>query len=236
MWLKLWLVLPVTAVFYGTGVILYAFYRVHGDPLSQGLIRKPDQILPYFAVSELPAGFPGLFIAAIYAASMSTVSAGLNSLTSASLIDFYQRLWRNPNTSERFQMRLARGLTLGYGALVIALAFLVQHLGTLLEASNSVIGLVGGPLLGLFFLGMLTRRTTARGALLGWICGLTVLVPVCFATQTSFLWYALIGCATTMTVGWLVSLLEPPPTPDQIEGLTWSRRTGSPVEPVEQKA
>ncbi|HEU5118197.1 MAG TPA: sodium/solute symporter, partial [Isosphaeraceae bacterium] len=236
LWLKLWLVLPVTAVFYGTGVILYAFYQVHGDPLSQGLIRKPDQILPYFAVSELPAGFPGLFIAAIYAASMSTVSAGLNSLTSASLIDFYQRLWRNPNTTERFQMRLARGLTLGYGALVIALAFLVQHLGTLLEASNSVIGLVGGPLLGLFFLGMLTRRTTARGALLGWISGLTVLVPICFATQTSFLWYALIGCATTMTVGWLVSLLEPPPTPDQIEGLTWTRRTGSPFEPAEQKA
>ena len=155
LWLKLWLVLPVTAVFYGTGVILYAFYRVHGDPLAAGLIRKPDQILPYFAVSELPPGLPGLFIAAIYAASMSTVSAGLNSLTSASLVDFYQRLWRQADLSERAQLRLARILTLGYGALVIVLAFLVQHLGTLLEASNSVIGLVGGPLLGLFFLGML---------------------------------------------------------------------------------
>ena len=126
--------------------------------------HKADQILPYFVVTELPAGFSGLLIAAIYAASMSTISAGINSLTSASLIDFYQRLWPQPDLSERTQLKLARRLTLVYGALVIAFAFLVQHLGTLLEASNSVIGLVGGPLLGLFFLGMLFRRVTARCA------------------------------------------------------------------------
>src|SRR5262249_12933581 len=115
LWLKLWLVLPVTVVFYGTGVILYAFYRVHGHPLAAGRIQRPDQILPYFVVTELPSGFPGLFIAAIYAASMSTISAGINSLTSASLVDFYQRLWRNPDLSETSQLRLARRLTLFYG-------------------------------------------------------------------------------------------------------------------------
>lgn len=234
LWLKLWLVLPVTAVFYGTGVILYAFYQVHGDPLSAGLIRKPDQILPYFAVSQLPSGFSGLFIAAIYAASMSTVSAGLNSLTSASLIDFYQRLWPHPNLSDRFQMRLARAFTFGYGALVILLAFLVQHLGTLLEASNSVIGLVGGPLLGLFFLGLLTRRATARGALIGWLSGLALLIPVCFASNVSFLWFAMIGCLATMAVGWVVSLFEPAPTPDHLLGLTWPQRPRDVPEPVEQ--
>jgi sodium-coupled monocarboxylate transporter 8/12 len=236
LWLKLWLVLPVTAVFYGTGVILYAFYQIHGDPLAAGQIRKPDQILPYFAVTELPAGLPGLFIAAIYAASMSTVSAGLNSLTSASLVDFYQRLWRRPNLSEGFQMRLARALTLGYGGLVILLAFLVQRLGTLLEASNSVIGLVGGPLLGLFFLGMLVSRATARGALVGWLFGVGVLVPVCFATRCSFLWYAMIGCLTTMAVGYLVSLFEPAPSPKQLDGLTLGRPQPALADPVEQPA
>src|SRR4051794_31632886 len=221
LWLKLGLVLPVTAVFYGTGIILYAFYRVHGDPLAAGKIHKPDQILPYFVVSELPSGFPGLFIAAIYAASMSTISAGINSLTSASLVDFYQRLWRNPDLSETSQLRLARRLTLFYGAAVIGLAFLVQRMGTLLEASNSVIGLVGGPLLGLFFLGILVRRATARGAVAGWIAGVAVLLPVCFATRISFLWYTLIGCASTMVVGLLVSLSEPAPPPEKLDGLTW---------------
>jgi len=236
LWLKLWLVLPVTGVFYGTGIVLYAFYQVHGDPLSAGKINRPDQILPYFVVTELPRGFPGLFIAAIYAASMSTISAGINSLTSASLIDFYQRLWRNPDLSEHHQIRLARRLTLMYGVLVIVLAFFVKHLGTLLEASNSVISLVGGPLLGLFFLGVLVRRATARGALAGWIAGVAVLIPVCFATRTSFLWFAMIGCLVTMAVGSLVSLLEPAPSRDQVDGLTWSTRKAPEAEPAEQPA
>ena len=206
LWIKLLLVLPVTGVFYGAGLVLFAFYQLHGDPLAAGHIRKADQILPYFVVTELPAGFPGLLIAAIYAASMSTISAGINSLTSSSLIDFYQRLWSQPDLSERSQLRMARRLTLVYGALVIALAFLVQNLGTLLEASNSVIGLVGGPLLGIFFLGIFTRRVTARGALLGWLAGVGVLLAVWLATNVSFIWYTLIGCGSTLIAGCLVSL------------------------------
>jgi sodium-coupled monocarboxylate transporter 8/12 len=221
LWLKLAMTLPVTFVFYGTGLVLYAFYHVHGDPLEAGKITKADQILPYFVVTELPRGFPGVFIAAIYAASMSTISAGINSLTSASLVDFYQRLWKRPDLSEHNQLKIARWLTFAYGAVVIVLAFLVQHLGTLLEATNKVISLVGGPLIGLFFLGILVRRATARGALIGWLAGLGVLLPVCFATKVSFLWYAMIGCFTTITVGCVVSLLEPAPDPKQLKGLVW---------------
>ena len=227
LWLKLILTLPVTAVFYGTGLVLYAYYQVHGDPLAAGKITKADQILPYFVVNELPHGFPGLFIAAIYAASMSTISAGINSLTSASLVDFYQRLWKRPDLSEKNQMNIARWLTLGYGTLVILLAFLVHRLGTLLEATNKVIGLVGGPLVGLFLLGILVKRATSRGALIGWIAGLVMTVWVCFGTNVSFLWYATTGCLATMSVGLLVSMFEPPPDRKHIEGLTWSDRSQS---------
>ncbi len=236
LWLKLWLVLPVTAVFYGTGVVLYAYYQVHGDPLAAGKISRPDQILPYFVVTELPSGFPGLFIAAIYAASMSTISAGINSLTSASLIDFYQRLWKNPDLSDQTQLRLARRLTIIYGLLVVLLAFFVKRLGTLLEASNSIISLVGGPLLGLFLLGILVPRATARGALFGWGAGVAVLLPICFATQVSFLWYAMIGCLVTIATGSLVSLLEPPPAFEQIDNLTWSTLKAEESESVQQPA
>ena len=224
LWLKLLLTLPVTAIFYGTGLVLYAFYQVHGDPLAAGKIAKADQILPYFVVTELPHGFPGLFIAAIYAASMSTISAGINSLTSASLVDFYQRLWKRPDLSEKNQLNIARWLTFAYGTLVILLAFLVHRLGTLLEATNKVIGLIGGPLVGLFLLGILTRRATSRGAFIGWIGGLVVTIWVCFFTNISFLWYAMTGCLATMGVGLLVSLFEPPPDRKHLEGLTWSDR------------
>jgi SSS family transporter len=211
LWLKLFMTLPVTAVFYGTGLVLYAFYQVHGDPLAAGKITKADQILPYFVMNEMPRGLPGLFIAAIFAASMSTISAGINSLTSASLIDFYQRLWRNPDLSETKQLKIARWLTFGYGSIVVLLAFVVQRLGTLLEATNKVIGLIGGPLVGLFLLGIIFKRATARGALIGWLAGLAMTLWVCFGTPISFLWYAMTGCLTTLIVG-----------------LAWSALTGSP--------
>ncbi len=224
LWLKLWLVLPVTAVFYGAGLVLYAFYQVHGDPLVAGKITRADQILPYFVMNELPRGLPGLFIAAIFAASMSTISSGINSLTSASLIDFYQRLWRRPNLSEENQLRLARRLTFAYGALVIVLAFLVQRLGTLLEATNKVIGLIGGPLIGLFLLGILSRRTNARGALIGWIGGLVITLGVSFGTPISFLWYGMTGCLATMAIGFVASWFGPAPAAKQLKDLTWSER------------
>jgi SSS family transporter len=227
LWLKLWFVIPVSGVFYGTGLVLYAFYQVNEDPLAAGNITKADQILPYFVVNELPSGLPGLFIAAIYAASMSTISSGINSLTSASLVDFYQRLWRRPDLSEKNQLRIARVLSLSYGALVIVLAFLVQRLGTLLEATNKVIGLIGGPLIGLFLLGILFRRATSRGALVGWIGGLVITLWVCFGTRISFLWYAMTGCIATMVIGYIVSHFGPAPDPKQLKGLTWSDRASA---------
>jgi Na+/proline symporter len=159
-------------------------------------------------------------IAAIYAASMSAVSGGINSLTSASLVDFYQRLWPEAaRDSEARQLKLAKILTVTYGALVVGLAFVVQKLGSLIEASNKVIGLVGGPLLGLFILGMLSRRANAPGAAIGWAAGVAILVPICYSTHTSFLWYTLIGFAVTTSVGWCASSLFPRPQPKQLEGV-----------------
>lgn len=206
LWLKFWLLIPVFVVFYLTGLVLYAFYTIHGDPIAAGHITKADQILPYFVVTQLPAGLPGLLVAAIYSGTMSATSSGINALTTATLMDFRQRLSHQPST-EAQQLRLARFLTLGYGALVIVLAFGVSRLGALIEASNKAIGLVGGPVLGLFLLGMLIKRATPWGAVIGWAAGVVVVIPVCFFTQTSFLWYGVVGTVVTVAVGWLASLL-----------------------------
>jgi SSS family transporter len=206
LWLKFWLLIPVFIVFYLTGLVLYAFYQIHGDPLAAGRITKADQILPYFVITELPAGLPGLLIAAIYSGTMSATSSGINALTTATLVDFRQRLSHKP-LSEHGQLRLARLLTVAFGALVIVLAFGVSKLGPLIEASNKAIGLVGGPLLGLFLLGMLFKRATPWGTVIGWAVGVASVIPVCFYSNTSFLWYGVVGCAVTVVVGWLASLL-----------------------------
>jgi sodium-coupled monocarboxylate transporter 8/12 len=224
LWFKLCLLIPVFLAFYGSGLVVYAFYHVEGtvDPLAAGLISKPDQILPYFVVNELPMGLPGLLIAAIFGATMSATSSGINALTTATLVDFHQRFWRKSSNAEEVKLGLARWLTLAYGAAVIGLAFLVGRLGTLLEVSNTFIGMVGGPLLGIFLLAILVKGANAPGTVIGWLAGVIALVPVCFfnATflwaKTSFLWYGVIGCGVTVLVGWFASLLlslcSPQPT------------------------
>lgn len=213
LWIKLWCVLPVLVLFYGTGLVLYAFYKTHGDPLAAGLIAKEDQILPYFVVTQLPAGLPGLLIAAIYAASMSTISAGLNSLASATVVDFQQRLGGDVGRS----VVNARWITLAYGVLVMALAFAVSIMpGNLVESVNTIIGLVGGPLLGLFFLGMFTQRADSRGALIGTFAGFAAILSLFlyqsgyFTAQkpeqmVSFVWFSFLGATVTMVVGLVCS-------------------------------
>ncbi len=221
LWIKLWFVLPVLVLFYGTGLVLYAFYKVHGDPIAGGLIAKEDQILPYFVVTELPRGLPGLLIAAIYAASMSTISAGLNSLASATVVDFKQRLSNAPERSTAQQVGNARLVTVIYGIIVMALAFAVSLMrGNLVESVNTVIGLIGGPLLGLFFLGMFTRRADSRGALIGCLAGFTLLLGIylyqngVFTTEVpaqlvSFIWFSLFGSLITVLTGLAVSRAIP---------------------------
>ena len=217
LWIKLWLILPVLVVFYGSGLVLYAFYQIHGDPVAAGQIARPDQILPYFVVTQLPAGLPGLLIAAIFAASMSTVSAGVNSLTSATLCDFYQTLSKKEPLSEPALLVRARWYTLFYGTLVTILAFAIAGMKTnLVESVNSIMGLVGGPLLGLFLLGIFTKRVDTRGALLGCLSGFVVLLFFFFYKRpaspgmpptplVSFLWLTMIGCLVTTLVGCVTS-------------------------------
>jgi SSS family transporter len=217
LWIKLWFILPVIVLFYGTGLVLYAFYKIHGDPLAAGLIQKEDQILPYFVVTQLPAGLPGLLIAAIYAASMSTISAGLNSLSSATVVDFKQRLSKSSGATDAAQVTNARWITVAYGLLVMLLAFAVSKMpGNLVESVNTVIAIVGGPLLGLFFLGMFTKRADTRGALTGCLAGFLALISLYFyqiglftpekpAQLVSFIWFSLFGALLTVGVGLLVS-------------------------------
>jgi sodium-coupled monocarboxylate transporter 8/12 len=217
LWIKLSFLLPVVVLFYGTGLVLYAFYKIDGDPLASGLIQKEDQILPYFVVTQLPAGLPGLLIAAIYAASMSTISAGLNSLSSATVVDFKQRLSNSAGASDAAQVTNARWITVAYGLLVMLLAFAVSTMpGNLVESVNTVIAIVGGPLLGLFFLGMFTRRADTRGALAGCLIGFLSLLSLYFyqiglftpapPTQlVSFIWFSLLGALLTAGVGLIAS-------------------------------
>ncbi|HEY1082391.1 MAG TPA: sodium/solute symporter [Prosthecobacter sp.] len=240
LWYKLAVTIPVLGLFYGTGSVLRAYYNHVPDPLATNAIKDADQILPWFVVHELPSGMAGVLIAAIFAASMSTISAGLNSLASATMIDFQQRLSTKPLPPDEKQIFHARLWTLLYGGLVIALAFLVSRLGTLVEATNTVIGLVGGPILGMFLSGIFIRRISSKGILIGTVFGFALSLaaatwrggtPIMEAgSQTpepakiSFIWLTTIGCAATMLLAWVLSFVFPGKPASELKGLTWQQR------------
>jgi len=211
LWFKLILTVPLVGVFYVTGTLLYAFYEM--NPALRDTITKPDRVLPHFVVHQLPSPIPGLLVAAIFAATMSTVSAGINSLTTATLVDFRHRLV-GLAAGERQRVREAKLWTVGFGALTTCVALVIGQLGTLIETSNKIGGLLGGPLLGIFFLGVLSRRANGPGALIGAAFG-TAAVVMASRGPVSFLWYALIGATVTFAVGWAASLAFAPPEADQ---------------------
>src|SRR5262249_49123249 len=140
-------------------------------------------IMPFFAIRELPSGAAGLIIAAIFAASMAVMSAGINSITTASVVDFYQRLFR-PAAPEEHYANVGRLGTVIWGVLLTGLALFAGHLGDLALGYNHVSSILSGPMLGIFLLGVLTARTTSAGVLAGAAGGM--LSVIYFSVKTDW--------------------------------------------------
>jgi len=188
------------SLFLIVGVVLFAFYHLR-DPQTAARFSRPDQVFPSFVVSQLPRGLAGLLIAAILAAAMANLSAALNSLASSSVVDFYRPFVR-PKAEESHYMRVSRGLTLAWGVLLIVIAFGVQHWQySVLEIALTIASVPYGSMLGIFLLGVLTKRPTGRGALLGALAGLGVLLVVIGFTSIAWTWYVAIGSCATFAIG-----------------------------------
>src|SRR5438128_1201218 len=187
-------------VFLLIGVMLFVFSQ-HTPLLAPG--ERTDRILPLFLVREMPTGLAGLRLASIVAVAMSNASGSLNSLAASSVLDF-GRMRGQATDPTRF-LRLSRGMTLVWG--IVLLGFGLIKWGPLLETGLTVASLPFGSLLGLFLLGTLDRRATARGALIGMFAGLAAILCVYGFTNVAFTWYVFLGSATTFLVGALVSRL-----------------------------
>ena len=188
------------ALFLMVGVMLFVYYRVPSANFG-----KPDRIFPTFIVGRMPHGISGLLIAAILAAAMSNLSAALNALASTSVIDFY--LQRKPQTDERRRMRLSRLVTVFWALVLFGLAVLSLHrVGRVVEVGLQIASIAYGALLGVFLLGVLTRRANQNGAMVGMLCGFVT--ELCLVkTRVPWTWYVMIGTAVTFGVGYAASCL-----------------------------
>ncbi|XP_017285382.1 sodium-coupled monocarboxylate transporter 1 isoform X2 [Kryptolebias marmoratus] len=176
--LGLWSIL-LSSVF--AGMCLYSVYK-NCDPWSTGLISALDQLMPYLVMDILRdyPGLPGLFVAAAYSGSLSTVSSSINALAAVTVEDLIRPY---TSLSEKHLSWMSKGLTFSYGLLCIGMAGLASLMGGILQAAISIFGIIGGPLLGLFTLGILCPCANSKGAVSGLVSGLVVSLWVGIGAQ-----------------------------------------------------
>lgn len=204
-WVNAALIPVSTLILFTLGTALWAFYRQQPQDLIPG--QPTDSIFPLFIAQQLPPGVAGLLIAAVFAASMSTLDSSMNSVATAITTDWYSRF--RAAASDRSKLRVARGLTLFLGVMAtgIALALATFDVGSLWDTSQAIMGLLGGGLAGLFALGIFTKQANATGAIIGAVASALVLAWVQRATDVHFFLYGMVGIGTCFVVGYGASLV-----------------------------
>ena len=246
------LTMPVMALLYFLGFGFFAYYHAPENAallasLNELVARtgdKDNMIMPHFILNVLPSALGGLVFAALFAATMSVFSSGLNSLSTVTCIDYIQRLRRVKVDSKELTLQNARWVTFVWGIVVTLAAISVHFMDrrSIVEQAVAVIGFFSGPMLGMFLLGMFSMRANSIGAILGAFCGFAMLLfitgwvgfvlnglfgtaPLALTTSyVSFMWYPVIGCLATISFGLILSYLGPPEPRENVYPMTiWGR-------------
>jgi SSS family transporter len=196
----------ISVVFYFIGTALYAYYSTHPDQLNVAM-ENPDSIFPHFIMTKIPQGIAGVMIAAIFAATMSTVSSSINSLSTAFTTDFYKRFRKNlPDSHYLFVARIS-GLLMGSIGIGLALLMAGWNILSLFDYFNYILGLLVSGLGGLFFMGIFFPRITGMAAIAGFVGGFVILLLTQLYADVHFMLYGFIGMFSTVVIGLLASLI-----------------------------
>jgi SSS family solute:Na+ symporter len=222
LWINFWMTPFVLTLFYALGTALYVFYTQHPElplPLRADGVVDADKVVPWYVVRQLPVGVAGVVIAAVFAATMSSLDSSINSIATSGVTDFYRRLV--PDSSDRTAFRLAQTITLTMGMAGTAAAAVLAtiHPQLLFDVFNTLAGVFGGPVFSVFVLAIFTRRASSAGAIAGAVVSAAVVLVLAFGTKLNFYLYAATGTAVGVTVGYLVSLVAPD-GPRDLRGLT----------------
>ncbi|MGB7070281.1 MAG: sodium:solute symporter [Pyrinomonadaceae bacterium] len=164
-----------------------------------------NYVFPTFVVQNMPMGVIGLIIAAIFAAAMSSISAELNALATATTIDFYRRHFKK-EADDRHYVKFGRLATFAWGVFACIVAMYATNLGSLIEVVNTFGSFFYGSLLGVFVLAFGVKRARSRGAFFGLLFGIASVWLASIYTNIEFLWFNVVGCLVTVAAGYLISL------------------------------
>jgi SSS family transporter len=182
------------------GVLLFVAHKDAGIPAP----AQTDRIYPEFIWNNLPVGVAGIVIAAILAAAMANLSAALNSLASTTVVDFFGA--RRRGMTDAQALRFARVATVAWGGVLLGIGIMARQWGSVLEAGLAIASVPLGALLGVFLLGVLTKRPGQSSAITGVVAGLATILYVRFRTPIAYTWYVLIGTSVTFLAGLAASL------------------------------
>ena len=194
----------VSVAFYMIGTGLYTFYKTHPTELDVTM-GQSDAIFPFFMMSQMPAGIAGALIAAIFAATMSTISSNINSVSTAFSIDFWKRFRRTTDSQLVVVARWASVVS-GMIGLLLALLMATWDIQSFLDFFNEALGLLTSGLGGLFFIAVFMKRVKGYAALTGFVVGEAVVFWMSEYTDANFLLFGAIGMVVSIAVAWLLSL------------------------------
>jgi len=195
--------------------------QVHDDAMTFVRMTTGDRayndvnyIIPTFILTQLPVGLIGLLIVAIIMAATDTIAGELNSLSTATVIDFYRRFARR-QADDRHYLQVSRLATAFWGLFASAVAVWAADLGSLIEVVNRFGSFFYGSILGVFILAVAFPRATGNGAFIGLIAGMLSVAWAASYTSVAFLWHNVIGAVVVVAVGMAVSLALPRPPQDR---------------------
>ena len=168
-----------------------------------------NYVIPTFILTRLPIGLVGLLILVIMLAATDTIAGELNSLSTATVIDFYKR-WFVRTASETHYLAVSKAATAFWGLFACVVAVWAAELGSLIEVVNRFGSFFYGSILGVFILAIAFRSATANGAFIGLIAGMASVAWFASFTRVAFLWHNVIGAVVVVVVGMAISYLQKP--------------------------
>jgi len=212
----------VTIAFFTIGTGLYTFFKTHPAELDITM-AKGDAIFPFFMMSQLPAGLAGLLIAAVFAATMSTIASNINSISTAFTVDLWGKMKKQAQDTNTVRVARIAGICAGMIGMAIAWLMATVDIQSLLDYFNTILGLLSGAIGGLFMMGIFFPRIGSKAAIIGFLCGTATVLYMNFFTQANFLLFGFVSMLVSVLVALLLSFVMP--QKEEQKGLTWKSLT-----------
>jgi SSS family transporter len=198
------------------GIAIFSYFRAHPEQFSP--TAQNDQIVPLFVTQAMPPGFAGMVIAAIFASAMATVASAMNSVATIYTEDFYPKIRPKATDKQRLRTLKITSYVVGIIGTTMALLLAGTNPKSLMVVWSQIVSLMGGGVVGVYSLGMFTKRVNGFGAVCGAIASIVITLLVKLFTPLHWSTYMPIAILSCMVVGYLCSLFSP--QTKNLEGLT----------------